>query len=118
MLLHNQQSSWFAISDLHNTACGLESRLQNQADTTESTPQQTAEEPNEDSDAESLSLLASQPVVSIIAGYNLAQDKIIYCWDVQRLRRWRAIKAEKEKKKQLAMEAGLASRASSSLKIC
>ena len=61
---------------------------------------------------------ASPPVVSNIAGYNLAQDKIIYGWDVQRLRRGRAIKAEKEKKKQLAMEAGLASRASSSLKIC
>ena len=76
-------------------------------------PQQTAEEPNEDSDA-------SQPVVSNIAGYNLAQDKIIFGWDVQRLRCRRAIKAEKERnlKKQLAMEAGLASRAGSSLKIC
>ena len=79
----------------------LESRLQlqNQAD--------TAEGPNEDSDAESSSLPASPPFVSNIAGYNLAQDKIIYVWDVQRLRRGRAINAEKERKKRLAIEAAL-----------
>ena len=46
---------------------------------------------------------ASPPNVSNIAGYNLAQDKIIYVWDVQR--RERAIKAEKERKKMLAKEA-------------
>ena len=59
--------------------------------------------------------------MSNIAGYNLAQEKVIYSWVVQtlqRLRRGRAIKAEKEKKKQLAMEAGLASHAHSSLKLC
>ena len=64
---------------------------------------------------------ASPPVVSNIPGYNLAQEKVLYGWDVQRLRRGRAIKAEKEKKKRLAMDAGLsglALRASSSLKIC
>ena len=49
-------------------------------------------------------------------GYILAQDKIIYGWDVQR--NGRPIKAEKVRKKQLALEAALASRASSSLKIC
>ena len=86
-LLNHAKSAW------HHAPCGLESRLQleNQADTTKSPPQQTAEEPNEDSDTESSSLPASLPVVSNIAGYNLAQD----------------IKAEKERKKQLAMEAGL-----------
>ena len=56
------------------------------------------------------------PVMSDIAGYNLVKDKIIYVWDVQR--RGRAIKAEKERKKLLGIEAALASRASSSLKIC
>ena len=56
--------------------------------------------------------------MSNIAGYNLAQEKVIYGWVVQRLRLGRAIKAEKEKKKQLAMEAGLASHAHSSLKLC
>ena len=61
---------------------------------------------------------ASPPVVSNIPGYNLAQEKVRFGWDVERQRRGRAIKAEKEKKKQLAMDAGLASRASSSLKIC
>ena len=81
-------------------------------------PKSGVQEPNEDSDAESSSLPASPPVVSNIPGYNLAQEKVIYGWDVQRLRRGRAIKAEKEKKKQLAMEAGLASRAHSSLKLC
>ena len=118
--LRNQQRRRFAISAWYNAPRGLKSRLQleNQADTTKSPPQQTAKEPNEDSDAEPSSLQALPPVVSNIAGYNLAQDKIIYGWDVQRLRRGLAIKAEKEKKKQLAMEAGLASRASSSLKIC
>ena len=59
---------------------------------------------------------ASPPIVSDIAGYDLIKDKIIYVWDVQR--RWRATKAEKERKKQLAIEAALACSASSSLKIC
>ena len=63
--------------------------------------------------------------VFIVAG--LAASRVQHCWlqhgwDVQRLRRGRAIKAwaEKERKKQPAMEAGLrlASRASSSFKIC
>ena len=54
--------------------------------------------------------------MSYIAGYNLAKDKIIYVWDNQR--RGRAIKAEKERKKLLGIEAALALRASSSLKIC
>ena len=54
--------------------------------------------------------------LSNIAGYNLAQDKIIYVWDVQR--REHAIKAEKERKKQLTKEAALPSRAHSSLKLC
>ena len=53
--------------------------------------------------------------LSNIAGYNLAQDKIIYVWDVQR--RERAIKAEKERKKQLTKEAALPSRAHRSLKL-
>ena len=57
-------------------------------------PKSGVQEPNKDSDAESSSLQAVPPVVSNIAG-----DKIIYGWDVQRLRRGRAIKAEKEKKK-------------------
>ena len=102
----NRHRRRFAKSARHHAPRGLESRLQleNQADTTES---QTAEEPNEDSDAESSSLPASPPVVSNIAGYNLAQDKIIYVWDVQRLRRGRAINAEKERKKRLAIEAAL-----------
>ena len=51
--------------------------------------------------------------LSKIAGYNLAQDKIIYLWDVQR--REQRIGAEKERKKQLAKEAALASRARRSL---
>ena len=50
-----------------------------------------------------------QPVVSDIAGYNLVKDKIIYVWDFQRS--GRAIKAEKERKKRLAIEFALASRA-------
>ena len=53
--------------------------------------------------------------LSNIDGYNLAQDKIIYIWDVQR--RERAIKAEKERKKQLTKEAALPSRAHRSLKL-
>ena len=61
-------------------------------------------------------LQASPPVVSDIAGYNLVKDMIIYVRDVQRRRR--AIKAEKERKKRLAIEAAPASRAGSSLKIC
>ena len=44
-----------------------------------------------------------------------AQDRIIYVWDVQWY--WRAIIAEKERKKLLEIEAALASRARSSLKI-
>ena len=77
----------------------MESRLQleNQANATKSPPQRTAKEPNKDSDAESSSLQAVPPVVSNIAG-----DKIIYGWDVQKLRRGLAIKNEKERKKQLA----------------
>ena len=63
-------------------------------------------------------LPALPPVVSNIAGYNLAQDKIIYVWDVPRLRRGQTIKAEKERKKWLAIEAAFALQASSSLKIC
>ena len=57
---------------------------------------------------------AAEIISSNIAGYNLVQDKIIYFWDVQR--REQAIKAEKERKKQLVKEAALASRASSILK--
>ena len=53
--------------------------------------------------------------LSNIAGYNLAQDKIIYVWDVQR--RERAIKDEKERKKQLTKEAALPSCAHCSLKL-
>ena len=79
-------------------------------------PQPTAEEPNEGSDAESSSSPASPPIVSDIADYNLAQDKIIYVWYVQI--RGRAIKAEKERKKLQAIEAALTSHASSILKIC
>ena len=45
------------------------------------------EKPDKYSDAESSSSQALQPVVSNVAGYNLAQDKIIYIWDVQR-RKW------------------------------
>ena len=86
---------------------GLDSHLQleNQADTIKSPPEQTAEEPNEDSDAESSSSPASPPVVSNIAGYNLVRAKITSVWDVQR--RWRAMKTEKERKKWLAIEAAL-----------
>ena len=47
--------------------------------------------------------------LSNISGYDLAQDKIIYLWDVQR--RERASQVEKERKKQLAKEASAASRA-------
>ena len=54
--------------------------------------------------------------MSYIAGHNLVKDKIIYVWDVQR--RGLAIKAEKERKKQLVIEAAFALLASSSLKIC
>ena len=53
--------------------------------------------------------------LSNIAGYNLAQDKIMYIWDVQR--RGQAIKAENERKKRLEIEAALASRVSRSKKI-
>ena len=59
------------------------------------------------------SLLQRHFPLSNIAGYNLAQDKIIYLWDVQR--REQRIGAEKERKKQLAKEAALASRARRSL---
>ena len=53
--------------------------------------------------------------LSNIAGYDLAQDKIIYLWDVQR--RKRTIEAEKEKKRQQVKEAALASNARRSLNI-
>jgi len=59
------------------------------------------------------SLLQRHFPLSNIAGYKLAQDKIIYLWDVQR--REQRIGAEKERKKQLAKEAALASRARRSL---
>ena len=68
---------------------------------------QTAKEPNEDSDTESLSSQASPPVLSNIAGYNLAKDNITHVLDVQKLRLWQAIKAEKERKKLPAIEAAL-----------
>ena len=61
------------------------------------------------------SLLQRHFPLSNIAGYNLAQDKIIYLWDVQR--REQTIEAEKVRKKQLAKEAVLASRASNSLNL-
>ena len=51
--------------------------------------------------------------IAHITGYNLAQDNIIYLWDIQR--REQRIEAVKERKKQLAKEAVLASRARSSL---
>ena len=100
----NQQRRRFAKSSRHSA--GLECRLQleNQADTTESgesPPQQTTEE----------SKRILWRWVFIVAGlaniarYNLAQDKIIYVWEVQRRRR--AIKDEKERKKRLAIEAAL-----------
>ena len=52
--------------------------------------------------------------LSNIAGYDLAQDKFIYFWDVQR--RKRTIEAKKKKKRQLAKDAVLASNARRSLK--
>ena len=61
------------------------------------------------------SLLQRHFPLSTIAGYNLAQDKIIYVWDVQR--RECAVNAEQERKKQLTKEAALPSRAQHSLKI-
>ena len=82
--LCNQQRCQFAKSALHHAPRGLESlqvlQFENQADTTYMSWKQTAKEPNEDSDAESLSSQASPPVVSNIAGYNLAKDKIILFW--------------------------------------
>ena len=66
------------------------------------------QKPDKYSDAESSSSPASSPVVSNIAGYNLAQYKIINVWDVQRSEQ--AIKAEKKREKQLAIKAALASR--------
>ena len=53
--------------------------------------------------------------LSNIAGLDLAQDKIIHLWDVQRRRR--TIEAEKEKKRQQVKEAALASNARRSLNI-
>ena len=53
--------------------------------------------------------------LSNIAGYNLAQDNIIYFGDFRR--RKRTIEAEKDRKNQLAKEAALAFRDSSSLNI-
>ena len=50
--------------------------------------------------------------LSNIAGYNLAQDNIIYLGDFQR--RKRTIEAKEDGKNQLAKEAALALRASSS----
>ena len=61
------------------------------------------------------SLLQRHFPLSNIAGYNLAKDKIICVWDVQR--REHAVKAEKERKKQLTKEAALPLRAHSSSKI-
>ena len=60
-------------------------------------------------------LLQLHFVLSNIAGYYLAQDKIIYLWDVQR--RTRTIEAEKEKKRQQVKEAALASNTRCSLNI-
>ena len=118
----NQQRRLFVKSAWYHA--GLKSRLQleNQADSGP-TPlsrlhsrQPKSQTRTVDSDAESSLSPASPPVVSDIAGYNLVKDKITYVWDVQR--HGQAIKAEKERKKRLAIEAGLASLASSSLKIC
>ena len=53
--------------------------------------------------------------LSNIADYDLAQDKIIYLWDVQRHKR--TIEAEKEKKRQQVKEAEHASNARHSLNI-
>ena len=111
--LCNQQRCQFAKSALHHAPRGLESlqvlQFENQADTTYMSWKQTAKEPNEDSDTESLSSQASPPVLSNIAGYNLAKDNITHVLDVQKLRLWQAIKAEKERKKLLAIEAALRS---------
>ena len=72
--LCNHQRRQFAKSAWHHAPRGLESRLQpeNQANTTKLPPQQTASEPNEDSDAKFSSSPASLPVMSNIAGDNLA----------------------------------------------
>ena len=61
------------------------------------------------------SLLQRHFPLSNIAGYNLARDKIKILWDVQR--REQRIEAEKEREKQLAKEAALASRARRSLNL-
>ena len=53
---------------------------------------------------------------SVRPSSTLFAEQNVYVWDVQR--RGRAIKAEKERKKRLAIEAALASRANSSLTIC
>ena len=105
----NQQRRRFAKSARHHA--GL---LENQADTIESPSQQTAEEPNEDSDAESSSQ-ASPPVVSDIAGYAATTPLrwrpttgVFRGVDCRVQRRGWAIKAEKERKKRLAIEAALA----------
>ena len=54
-------------------------------------------------------LLQQHFPLSNIASYNLARDEIMHLWDVQR--RKRTIEAEKEKKRQLAKDAVLASNA-------
>ena len=53
--------------------------------------------------------------LSNIAGYDLAQDKIIYLWDVQR--RERANQVEKGRKKQLVQAAAAGARARRSLSL-
>ena len=75
--LRNQQRRGFAKSAWQCWHfAGLESRhqLENQADATESLPQQTTDEPKEYSDTEPSSPPASPPVVSNMAGYNHAQN--------------------------------------------
>ena len=62
-----------------------------------------------------ISLLQLHFPLPNIAGYNLAQDKIIYLWDIQR--REQTIEAEKERKKQLEKEAALTSLASCCLNL-
>ena len=51
------------------------------------------------------------------AGYDLAQNKIMYLWDLQRCKTRKTIEAENEKKRQLAKEAALASNILVSLNI-
>ena len=63
------------------------------------------------------SLLQRHFPLSNIAGYNLALDKIIYLWDVQRREHRIEAETRKEREKQLAKEAALASRARHSLNL-